>query len=785
MKRFKFIYLLLAVVGVVSMASCQHKYADWAPGAKETNMGVYFPSTTSSYAVTTEDSVITIDVARINTAEAAQVSFRAEAKDANNETSDLFSFPQYVSFEAGVAESTLAITFNGAELVEGQAYTVTIKLDEKEATQYGVSEFSFTVMLPEPWVSMGVGIYFDDLLCGMLEEADAFRGTGAYVEYEQNAKNPNRIRVKNVYAPETIGAMWGAVPSWMTFTATGDTYVEFDITDPNHVIAGQVFEMEDEAGNVATAYGFPLYISVVGDSAGNVYDLYGFTWSESPIVLADGIITFPTNGDVELAAFKGGQYAGYFAKANPSGYLQFFLPGTEFVNYDMQATYDGMYVSADGATAKAIFNFALGADVATYKFAFVPGDVTADPSAVAEAIVAGSEELVIFESPASTKRWEVELTKGLYTLVAVPYTAEGEARLQNTYALDFYFNGTGEMPEVELGVSVGVPSSFAAEENKAAIEEETPAPYWIGINVVGDPAQLKSMRGWWGTTASYSSAISQGLTDAAIIDGYSADLSSFFAAMAETGSATVRVNVNNYASNYTVLFRAETIYGTVIEEKFEYTMPEYDGAFAIGEYAFTDATSESQSAFMLVPGKSYNDFYFVHNYIDGSMWYAKYDEAAGTLTNEGVELGYEKYNSQWGMIYGAFNEDVTQVYSYFSSTTADFAAMAPMVMTVADNAIAGLETYFAMMVIEYDPVNEAVGGILGAYFNFTPATEIAAVSGGALQARAQSVNRSFKAMTASLECGEAHSAISSVAPERVIKATPVANVGFTMATLKR
>ncbi|MBR5866144.1 MAG: hypothetical protein IKY89_07735, partial [Alistipes sp.] len=118
---------------------------------------------------------------------------------------------------------------------------------------------------------------------------------------------------------------------------------------------------------------------------------------------------------------------------------------------------------------------------------------------------------------------------------------------------------------------------------------------------------------------------------------------------------------------------------------------------------------------------------------------------------------------------------------YFSSTTEDYAQMAPMVMTVENNAIAGLDTYFAMMVIEYDPVNEQAGGILGAYFNFTPATEVVAAS-GALQARAQSVNAKFAAKAAQMEACEIHSVVASES-KLVIKAAPVAP-SFTPASLK-
>ena len=770
MKRFKFIYLLAAVVGALSFASCQHPYADWAPGAEDNNTGVYFTDI-QDFEVAATDTEVAIEVARVNASEAASVSLRYEALDAAGESTDLFTVPSKVEFAAGAEKTTLTIAFDGSALAIGEKYTVAIKLDEAEASTYATAEATFSIIVPEPWTSMGTGIYFDDILCELFAEADSFRGAGAYVEFEQNDLDPNRIRVKNPFSLDVLGSMWGGVPSWLTSTAEGDHYLEFDITDPNNVRAGDPCEVSGE-----TAQMIWFYLNMPD----NNYDLCCIVKDSTPIVLQDGIIKFPV-GTVWLGAFQDGAFLGTFTQTgNATGYMQYYLPGTEFVNYGMEVSYDGMYVSADGATAEAIFNFALGADIDTYKFTFVPGDVTADPSEVAEAIVAGSEELTIFEGTAEDKKWQVELTKGQWTLVAVPYSAEGEARLQDTYALNFYFNGTGEMPEVNVDVQVGAPSSFAAEENKAAVEAETPACFYIGLNITANAADIKSMKAWWGTVASYEAGIAQGLTNETIVNGYGADLGSFLPTLAENGTVTARMNVNN-GYEYKVLFAAETIYGTTIYWDGNYTTAEYNGAFVVGDYAFTDATTQSQMAFSLIPGKSYSDFYFVHNYIDGSMWYVKYDEATGTVTNEGVELGYEDYGSQWGMLYGAFNEDATQVYSYFSSTTADYAAQAPMVMTVENNALAGLETYFAMMVVEYDPVNQVAGNILGTYFNFTPETEIVSAS-GALQARVQSVNAKFNAKAAQMEACEVHSVIASEA-KVVIKATPVAP-SFTPATLK-
>lgn len=770
MKRFKFIYLLAAVVGALSFASCQHPYADWTPGAKDANMGVYFTNT-NGFEVSIDDTNVVIEVARVRSEEAASVTLRYEAKDAAGAATELFTVPSKVDFAAGSEKGQLTIGFDASKLVMGKKYSIAIKLDEEQASTYAVSEATFTILLPEPWTSMGTGIYFDEILCELFAEADAFRGQGAYVEFEKNDLDANRIRVKNPFSFDVLGSMWGLVPGWLAYTATDDVYLEFDITDPNNVRVGDSIELDGKAAQY-----FMFNLNLPEDN----YDLCCVVYDSTPIVLVDGIIKFPV-GSVVLGVFQNGEFMGWFTNtANANGFMQYYLPGTEFVNFDMEASYDGMYVSTDCATAKAIFSFALGADIASYKFAFVPGDVTADPSATAEAIVAGSEDLKIFDSPADTKSWEVELTKGVWTLVAVPYNEAGEARLQNTYALNFYFNGPGEMPVVNLDVQVGTPASFAAEENKEAIEAETPACFWIGLNIAGPASEIKAMKAWWGTTSSYESVMAGGMTHDAIFADYAADLGQYLEKMAETDAVTVRMNVNNHTPEYTVLFRAQTIYGTVIEKKLEYTLPAYDGDFAVGEYMFSDASTQSQMVFALIPGKSYNDFYFVHNYVDGSMWYTKYDAEAGTLTNEGVELGYESYKSQWGGIYGAMNEELTQVYGYISSTTADYAEMAPMVMSVENNAIAGLKTYFGMLVYGYDAATDTVGDVLGAYFNFTPAAEIAPAA-GALQAGVKCVNAKFNAKMAEMQPCVVDSVIASEA-KLVIEATPVVR-NFAMANL--
>ena len=149
MKKFNFIGLLMAFVGVIAMTSCEHPYADYTPGAKENNQGVYFPGKID-FKVTAEDTFVEIPVARTNAAEAAEITYRVEADE-------IFTCGSTVNFAAGATESTIKVEFDGSKLIVGKKYDIKIQLDQAEATAYAISEYTFSVTLPEPWVSMGQG----------------------------------------------------------------------------------------------------------------------------------------------------------------------------------------------------------------------------------------------------------------------------------------------------------------------------------------------------------------------------------------------------------------------------------------------------------------------------------------------------------------------------------------------------------------------------------------------------------------------------------------------------
>ena len=552
MKKFNFIGLLMAFVGVIAMTSCEHPYADYTPGAKENNQGVYFPGKID-FKVTAEDTFVEIPVARTNAAEAAEISLRVEADE-------LFTIGRTVSFAAESAESTIKVEFDADDLVLGKKYDIKIQLDQAEATAYAISEYTFSVTLPEPWVSMGQGIYFDDLICYALADPSALVGMGAYVEFEQHAEESNRIRVVNPFGPETVAAMWGGLPNWMSF-AEGTSYIEFDITDPNDVKIAPCDSLVEFTYEGYTYNAFMLGISLPSDG----YDL-AFSWDPAQkFVLKDGIIKFPAEG-IALSAFSGGKYLGDFAAANQMGYLQYYLPGTSFVNYDMTVEYGGMKVEADNATTSVILNFGFGGNVEAFKFTVVDGNIT-DATAIVEAIVAGSEEIDIYEGNIETYEYTVPAQgTGMKTVVAVPY-AGGEAKADYALVYSFYFPGLGsaETPQAEIYAYI---RSVAELTGKPEYESQYPADKYAALGIIANADELVAMRVWIGTAEDVNGATDEELLASEDVQ----DISKGIADIAKNGSVVYGPWEFETGTTVVAVLAFDTIYGATQVMHLEHTV---------------------------------------------------------------------------------------------------------------------------------------------------------------------------------------------------------------------
>lgn len=718
MKRFKFIYLLAAVVGALSFASCQHPYADWAPGAQDTNTGVYFPET-KDLVVTAEDSSVDILVKRSNTAEEATVPVRYE----DISSCGFFTIPANVKFAAGEAEAKLTIAFDGTQLVPGVQYPILIKLNGDDASQYGVSEHIFKIGIAEPWIHLGTGSLRDDIFPNPY---GCSPGTIIDVEFYQHEFETNRYRIIDPFNANTLPYIIGGVPEDIIFNEEEVGYLEF--------ILG-----EDGVTVTLPADGCPLGFQMNLESGfENMWLVpYPMDGSAAPGKFENNVFWFTTPANMVFMNESGN---GWYANTN--ALFAAALPGAEITDYAMGAVYGGIFVESDNVTAKAIINFGVGIDVESFKFTVVPGNVT-EPASVIEAIVAGSEELTIYDAKASELSWEISLeSAGVYTVVAVPY-GKGEAQVEDAIAYAFYYPGCNtEIPTAEISVYFDSVYNLTQEEE---YEEKFPAAYWAAPAIVANADELRSIFVWVG---SYDVAYGSGLELLDIAMGYGTDYSDKIATIKknsdpETGRGSVILGPFNLqsGSHAVAIVAIETLYGETQLFAVDHTLDNATG-LVLGDYTITETVGDNdfKLAAGFIGGYAPGEVTFI---CDGFEFVGTIDATAKTLTFDGTE-------SQYGPIFNVmsfyYNKEKTQAYGYWSCSDENLQEGTNLVFSYDDAGIVNaLNNYFAMCIF-----NLSDGALAGFGFYFTPEATVARDNVEEEQPEPSAIKASAKGVNAEL-----------------------------------
>jgi hypothetical protein len=538
MKNFKFLYLLLAVVGVVTFTSCTE---DWAPGAQDTNAGVYFADT-SVINVTAETTSVDIVVMRTNAADALTVTIRSEVAE---NSVDILTVPSSVSFAAGSDTAVLTVDVNGAAMAEGKRYKALLKLDGEQASTYGASEFTFTFMIPEKWVDyvdeagkLVYGTYIDDFFCPVI---DYPAGYAVAVQIQKHESDVNRYRVIEPFGKLFFDQMFGGVPGY--FQLTPGSVIEFNVADPNNVtVVGNPVNL-GAAINFSDIGLAPMYLYIESDENGQI---------PGAVTFKDGVFSFGAN-QVYVVYENEGQL-NILTPTNASGLMAFVLPGVEVTDYSLEAEYTGMKVESDNKSTSAILNFYYGTDVESFKFTLVDGNIT-DATAIVEAIVAGSEEYTIYDGSIDTMEYVVPAEgAGMKTVVAVPY-AGGEAQASDALAYAFYFPGLGnaELPEVEISIAV---DSVVGITGNAEYEANYPSDSTMCIYMEANGDEIKSIMAYVGTGVP-----AEVTPEEALSSPYAEDFSGFIPEMIENGYALAVYTGLTPGTTYDVFLGFTTIYG--------------------------------------------------------------------------------------------------------------------------------------------------------------------------------------------------------------------------------
>lgn len=407
MKLFKLYTIAALALASVTFTACEDDGIiddDFTPGAQ--SAGAYFSNEAAqSYDIEGDATSVTFDIYRSAAGPEVTYDLAVENPDAA-----IFTAPAQITFAADALSAPYTITFDPAKISEGQFFDFSIALPADAVSNYGDGTYAFTIGKPEPWESIGIGIYTDDIACSLYNIGGG-KTLSWNVEIQQNGLDKTLYRLVNPYA--TMAKMVNG--------ATFDSANQYNIT----------FRIREDNSVVFTPN--PFCTGLTLDPSYGV--IYGAQMSSGIGTYEDGIITFPTDG---FGAIEQSEYGQDWYKANTHGAEMIVFPGVELTDYSAAIEYAGFFTAADN-TQQAIVNVDFGADVESARVACA---ITTDVQALVNSIVSGEIEFV-----ETTQPGEVRLPlegAGEYTAVIVTY-GDGEPQLYA--ATEFEILGSGAVDE--------------------------------------------------------------------------------------------------------------------------------------------------------------------------------------------------------------------------------------------------------------------------------------------------------------------------------------------------
>ncbi len=678
----KLAYLASMAVLALGTVACNDS-DDYTAASVEKGDQVYFSSAAaaSAFYVDESQSEVTVQVIRKVADEPLSVPVLA---DINAAFADLFTVPATVNFATGQEVTELTISFDRAALEDGAEYPISLLLNDAEnTTAYGLSEITLIVS-PWPWQELGTGKFRDGWFVDMYG-VDPFE---IDVKIHESKTKPGYYMVEDMFGWNYLTTYFGGEKAaiearYLTYSTRN---IEINAMDPNEVFIPQ------QSSGINMINGGYGDIVIATAAAGK---------------MEEGIITFPAQG---LILFIYGGEGGQGMYGNQTGAFRLMLPGIVATDYSLSASYAGMFVAPDNVTATAKVNLTYGPDITGLTYTFVQGDVTADPSAAVAGIMDGSDENAVEiealdESGAMTIDAALE-DSGVYTLVLVGKDKDGVMSEEIVAAISFFFPGLGgnAAPECEIAVTLDLVSNMAPDASA-----QYPDASSLCYLVTG--SELKVVKTIAATTAQIEGILASGATMQDIMDVNGKENAKIVEKITAEGAYLGVFSGLQQGTSYTIIVEGENVYGskTLVYSTCSTATVAYEGSLEVGEYTLTCESYDSESLFTLNPVEGDETKFTVGDLgiENGAQWHAVYDEAAGTLTLDGTELGYEDYGNQFGTLYGYYDADKTMGYGLFSGTGSP--QNEPLVFNVTNNQISSLEVSLIVGVFDLTNNNAYLG----------------------------------------------------------------------------
>lgn len=438
--------LIVAAAGLFSACSSDD---DYTPGPQAEGAQVYFSNeSATTYAIGPDDASVAIDVLRSAKEEEIEVPILATIAD---EYAGLFNVPETVSFAAGESKTSLVITFDRSRLTDGASYAIALAVDDPTmTTPYGAAVLNLNLTVPEPWRSLGTGLF-----------SDAFLFEKTYkLEIQQHELQPTRFRVVNPYAGGLIEEEYYEKPEE---TANAAEYLEFILMRPGNKLndvtitkEGLVYFEPVNTGFFNTSNDYNQFVYLYHPSAFTSMQTED-SWSFNKVLQwQDDAKTLPAV--VQLAPFYYMEGLGGWNKSAEDGWVTIVFPGVELTDYSVEVAYTGRFTDTKD-NSFAVAEVTGGADVEYIEVGMGAGE---DANAILAAMQAGEIEPVRIEGNAGSAKLPVA-EDGTYTIVAISYGA-GEAKEAAAVTFNFYVGSAPEIPVLEKDYTIDDLYTVSKEE---------------------------------------------------------------------------------------------------------------------------------------------------------------------------------------------------------------------------------------------------------------------------------------------------------------------------------
>lgn len=477
--------ILGALVCLFAFSACTEE-VEYTPATLEGANGVYFPSTSqASVALKSDANTYDVQICRTDTAAEQTVQLTVET----NDTIGALQIPDSVTFAAGQSSANLTINYDFAKMGYGNEFAVQISIDPAVASTVGLSSYAFTVVVPEPWKSLGMATFTDTFFF-----LDSYK-----VEVQQNELNPNYFRLVYPYHEAfevDDDGYWGG--PW----ENTDEYMNLYLLQPGETLGDATITQEDLVyfDPFCTGWNNPNYNDIV-----NIYHPVSFVkYQDEQYFTYNKVVSYQENGlpaIIQLAPYYYMDNTGGWDNTQNDGMVTIVFPGVVVKDYSVGIEYAGRFTNASDETF-ADFNVAMGEDVASVKVGMA---LTSDPNAVVAGILNGSIEAVEI-TEAGTVRYPMA-TPGEYIAVAISFDAEGNP--QEAAMAEFeYVGGAGPvwnslgMGQYTEGFVCSLfnvqPVSYVVEVQEC---EDKPGLYRM-VNPYGEAYPL-NQAGDWDTSKDY------------------------------------------------------------------------------------------------------------------------------------------------------------------------------------------------------------------------------------------------------------------------------------------